>query len=97
MDDGQDQTNQILFYIVAIAILAFMLIMWYKQPNSYVIQPNYPTYYIHNNKQHIRLVHSNDNINTESVTLGGHNSAHNSPIIASPYNPLPHKSKYYYD
>ena len=30
---------------------------------------------------------SNNIINTESIIFGSHNSSHNSPIIASPYNP----------
>ncbi|XWV26210.1 putative orfan [Tupanvirus soda lake] len=97
MDNAKGQTNQFIFYIIAIAVLAFIFYIWLKQPSmQYYPPPNYHIYYnTHNdNKQHFEVLKNedNDDINTESIALGGHNSAHNSAIIASPYNP-PKKSK----
>ncbi|XWV24960.1 putative ORFan [Tupanvirus deep ocean] len=99
MDNAQGQTNQFIFYIIAIAVLAFIFYIWVKQPSmQYYQPPNYHIYYnTHNdNKQHFEMLQKekeeDDDINTESIAFGGHNSAHNSQIIASPYNP-PKKSK----
>lgn len=91
MNNAQEDTNQMLFYIVAIIILAFMIYTWFKPPsNAYLRQPNYHIYHTTNpiNKEKIESFSKNEpeKINTESMVIGGHNSAHSSLIIASPYN-----------
>ncbi len=102
MDVDQKNTNQYLFYIVAIIVIGFMIYLWYTGKNKH-ISLDYQKYPINNREiiESNNIYRKNDIsskndilsknnrqfiVNTESMTLGSHNSAHGSPIIASPYN-----------
>jgi hypothetical protein len=88
---NQNETNQYLLYIVAVIAIAFMIYVWYTNrpkhmpTNNYIYSQHEPI-----NPYNIGIQHfqPTPEINTESMVLGSHNSAHSSPIIASPFNPI---------
>lgn len=93
MDNDNNQTNKFGIYIVIVIVLLIIFFcIWYLGHSV----PKYHIFYSRvkhdNRKQHFQANIEDDDINTESITIGGRFSAHTSPIIASPYNP-PKKKK----
>lgn len=95
MTDIHTQNARTIIYAIVIFGLIFMVASIYRssQQNN---RP--PVDYLHNTQPTvIPPIHTREKfdtlpfpeipINTESMTIGGHSSAHTSAIIASPYNP----------
>ena len=92
MDNVYTQTDHSIIFLVIILVLMFVFFNWMKTPTPiepFYQQPYYNIYYVtpNENKQHFKVLEDKPKINTESITIGNHNSSHNSAIIASPYNP----------
>jgi hypothetical protein len=90
MDNICSESGLLIICIIIVIVLVFIFFVFLKPLHKYYSKPNYHIYYTtHNdNKQHFEILDRPvENMNTESITIGGHNSSHNSPIIASPYNP----------
>lgn len=87
MNDVYTKFNRSVIY-VTIIIFFLLFFLWYlSYEKQYYPQPNYHIYYnISQEKKQYINTGETKNINTDSITIGGHNSAHSSPIIASPYN-----------
>lgn len=82
--------SHLLFYIIVIIFITLIFFIMFWQSNE---QKNYQYYYTTNNHPNELFTTTNYPIESQSnpntlpntITVGSHNSAHASPIIASPY------------
>ena len=90
-------TKHAIYYYVGIMIVIFGLLMVIKHYSGSKIpqsrdsaQKIIPDRFMPKNQKNDfnknLILNKNNSTNWESISLGGHSSAHNSTILASPYN-----------